>query len=72
MKTQTIKTPKAELLIVEVPENSTFRELFGAIGADENDSPNYHLTEYKFSDYTLLGKPDEIREDLFVFIFPPD
>lgn len=63
MKTHTIKTPTAELMIVELPKDSTFRELFGVIVADENNSPNYHLIEYKFSDYTLLGKPDEISED---------
>lgn len=63
MKTHTIKTPIAELLVVELPEDSTLIEIFGLIGADENNSPDYHLTLYKFSDYTLLGKPDEIKEE---------
>lgn len=63
MKTKIISTLKNELLIVEIPKESTFREIFGLIGADENNSPNYHLTVYKFSDYTLLGTPDEIKEE---------
>lgn len=64
MKTAEIKTLlKKELLIIELPEDSTLIEIFGLIGADENNTPDYHLTEFNFSDYTLLGKPDEISED---------
>ena len=63
MKTQFIKTPTAELLVVELPEDSTLKEIFELIGAVENNSLNYHLTVYNFSDYTLLGKTDEITEE---------
>lgn len=63
MKTKIITGLKKEVLIIEIPKDSTFREIFGLIGADENNSPNYHLTVYKFSDYTLLGKHDEIKEE---------
>lgn len=60
MKTHTIKTPTAELLIVEMPEGGkhAFYDDVLHIFDYENDS----IYPLKGS-YTLLGKPDEIREE---------
>lgn len=60
MKTHTIKTPTAELLIVELPRVSYYYlyEDMLYIFDNENDK------NYRFKgSYILLGKPDEIRED---------
>lgn len=56
MKTHTIKTPKAELLIVEAKDdNIAWAIVFQKYGARA------------VVDYTILGKPDEIREDESLF-----
>lgn len=66
MKTHTIKTPTAELLIVELPEGS---EPLGLIGNSffyyEKDmvKEDYPKSLTLATSYTLLGKPDEIREE---------
>lgn len=49
MKTHTIKTPSAELLVVELPETGSTFDILTAINSETEG-------------YTLLGKPDEIRE----------
>lgn len=49
MKTHTIKTPIAELLIVELPETGSTFDVLTALNSETEG-------------YTLLGKPDEIRE----------
>lgn len=59
MKTHTIKTPTAELLILELPEGWIFNAYKDQIGfCNEINKP---ITQIK--GYTLLGKPDEIREE---------
>ena len=58
MKTKIITGLKKEVLVIELPENGyweTYRD-----GTEIRD----FLTDEKFvTDYTLLGKPDEIKED---------
>lgn len=50
MKTHTIKTPTAELLVVELPETGSTFDILTAINSE-------------IEGYTLLGKPDEISEE---------
>lgn len=50
MKTHTIKTPTAELLIVELPETGSTFDVLTAMNSETEG-------------YILLGKPDEISED---------
>lgn len=67
MKTATIKTPTAELMIVELHERTAdfivmnTGDRLAVCAFDEND---YCLDIKGISkDYTLLGKPDEISEE---------
>lgn len=50
MKTHTIKSENAELLVVELPETGSTFDILTAINSETEG-------------YTLLGKPDEIREE---------
>lgn len=50
MKTHTIKTPIAKLLVVELPETGSTFDILTVINSETEG-------------YTLLGKPDEIREE---------
>lgn len=60
MKTHTIKTDNAELLLVELPQGWIFNTYKDQIGfCNEINKP---ITQIKGS-YTLLGKPDEISEE---------
>lgn len=60
MKTHIIKTPTAELLIVELLENTKSWEfLDGNFWADDKQLFINGFTPF----HTLLGKPDEIKEE---------
>ena len=60
MKTKVISALKKELLIIELPEEWTFNIYKDQIGfCNEINKP---IEQIKGS-YTLLGKPDEIKED---------
>lgn len=67
MKTYEIKTPTAELLIVQLPYRATdfsvldTGEALAVCAFDENDD----CLDVKgiSKDYTLLGKPNEIKEE---------
>ena len=59
MKTHTIKTPTAELLIIETSEQIILN--ITATGYMLRD--NSTNEEIFIEGYTLLGKPDEIREE---------
>lgn len=64
MKTYEIKDLlKSDLLIVELPEDTTFKAILGYIGAVADNSQDYHLSIHNACDYTLLGKRDEISEE---------
>ena len=60
MKTATIDLMKKELLIVEIPEE-TYYEMFkhGILFKDHLESER----EFIEGSYTLLGSPDEIKDD---------
>ena len=60
MKTKLISTLKKELLIIELPEE-TYYEVFkhGILFKDHLESER----EFIEGTYTLLGSPDEIKED---------
>ena len=60
MKTATIDLMKKELLIVEIPEE-TYYEVFkhGIFVKDHLESER----EFIEGSYTILGSPDEIKED---------
>ena len=59
MKTKIISTLKKELLIIELPENGYYEEYRDGIEVRD------FLTDevLTLADYTLLGKPDEIKEE---------
>lgn len=50
MKTHTIKTPTAELLVLELPETGSTFDVLTALNSETEG-------------YTLLGKPDKISEE---------
>lgn len=63
MKTHTIKTPTAELLIVEMPEKIDRCWVLvhsNHIWINNRETGDIHRVK---GSYTLLGKPDEVRED---------
>lgn len=70
MKTHTIKTPTAELMILELPKEA-FNAYSIYVREDDETSICYRwnsdvndLRVFKIKgSYTLLGKPDEIREE---------
>ena len=59
MKTKIITTLKKELLLVELPENGYYEEYRDGIEVRD------FLTDevLTLTNYTLLGKPDEIKEE---------
>ena len=59
MKTKLISTLKKELLLVELPENGYYEEYRDGIEVRD------FLTDevLTLADYTLLGSPDEIKEE---------
>lgn len=67
MKTHTIKTPTAELLIVQLPHRTAGFSVINTgdrIAISAFDEYDNCLDVMPIStDYTLLGKPDEIREE---------
>lgn len=60
MKKATIKTPIAELLIIELPRVCDYGLTKEGLFVKEHGS---HLSDYIEGSYTLLGKPDEISEE---------
>jgi len=60
MKTATIDLMKKELLIVELPENNWLSIFPRLIWICDRETNEYH---YIKGSYTLLGSPDEIKEE---------
>ena len=60
MKTAIISTLKKELLLVELPENNWLSVFPRLIWICDRETNEYH---YIKGSYTLLGSPDEIKEE---------
>lgn len=60
MKTKLISLLKKELLIIELPENNWLSVFPRLIWICDRETNEYHHVK---GSYTLLGKPDEIKEE---------
>lgn len=60
MKTHTIKTPTAELMIVELPRVCDFDLYHDKIYIYDHEAKEGKSID---GSYTLLGKPDEVKEE---------